>query len=45
MSNDPSAIQHASRPGLLTYAVLVGIALAICVMMYGQSLKEFFGFN
>ncbi len=45
MSNDPLAIQHASRPGLLTYAVLVGIALVICVMMYGESLKEFLGFN
>ena len=45
MINDPSAIQHASRPGLLTYAVLVAVALAICVMVYGQSLKEFLGFN
>lgn len=45
MSTDPSAIQHASRPGLLTYAVLVAIALSILVMMYGQALKELFGFN
>ena len=43
MINDPSAEQHASRPGLMTYLVLGGIALGIVIVMNGASLKAFFG--
>lgn len=43
MTHDPSAEQHASRPGLMTYLVLGGIALGGLVVIYGASLKAFFG--
>jgi hypothetical protein len=45
MNADPSASQHASRPGIATYVILAACLIGGFVLVYGESLQKLLGFS